>query len=74
MPVSSRFARKVPSISPTVGKFCTPVNPASRDLAQEERHQPERVGAADARRAPASSRTTGSTSRAMSMTIALASP
>ena len=29
MPVSSRFCRKVPSISPTVGKFCTPLNPAS---------------------------------------------
>ena len=63
MPVSSRFARKVPSISPTVGKFCTPAKPASLDLAQEPVHQPERIGAADARRAPACRSTTGSTSR-----------
>jgi broad specificity phosphatase PhoE len=27
IPVSSRVARKTPSMSPTVGKFCTPVNP-----------------------------------------------
>ena len=48
MPVSSRLARNVPSISPTVGKFCTPAKPASRTSAQEDVHQPERVGAADA--------------------------
>ena len=48
MPVSSRFARNVPSISPTVGKFCTPAKPGVEHLAQEARHQPERVGAADA--------------------------
>lgn len=27
IPVSSRFCLKFPSISPTVGKFCTPTNP-----------------------------------------------
>ena len=48
MPVSSRLARNVPSISPTVGKFCTPAKPASAHLAQEDVHQPERVGPADA--------------------------
>ena len=29
MPVSSRFWRNVPSIRPTVGKFCTPEKPAA---------------------------------------------
>ena len=29
MPVSSRLARNVPSIRPTVGKFCTPEKPSS---------------------------------------------
>ena len=29
MPVASRFARKLPSNSPTVGKFCTPEKPIS---------------------------------------------
>ncbi len=29
MPVSSRLARKMPSIRPTVGKFCTPEKPRS---------------------------------------------
>ena len=48
MPVSSRLTRNVPSIRPTVGKFCTPAKPASLHLAQEAVHQPERVGAADA--------------------------
>ena len=73
MPVSSRLARKVPSISPTVGKFCTPAKPASstwRRKAGISRngsvpHTPASTGV---------SCTTGSTSLAMSMTIALASP
>ena len=29
IPVSSRFCRKAPSMSPTVGKFCTPAKPAA---------------------------------------------
>ena len=73
MPVSSRPARKVPSMSPTVGKFCTPVKPArltsSRNCGMRRNgsvpHTPASTGV---------SRATGSTSRAMSMTIALASP
>ena len=73
MPVSSRFCRNTPSISPTVGKFCTPGEPDRGQLVEEAGHQPERVGAADARQ-HRTSRTTGSTSPAMSTTIALASP
>jgi hypothetical protein len=45
MPVSSRLARKVPSISPTVGKFCTPGKADPLQLVQEHVHQAERVGA-----------------------------
>ena len=73
MPVSSRPARIVPSIRPTVGKFCTPVKPASATSARKRSIR--RNGSVP--QTPAStgvSCTTGSTSRAMSMTIALASP
>src|SRR5437870_7179001 len=35
MPVSSRFARNVPSISPTVGKFCTPENPIDFNVSRK---------------------------------------
>jgi hypothetical protein len=58
---------------PTVGKFCTPEKPASRTCSQEDRHEAERVGAVDAREHGRVS-TTGRTSLAISMTIALASP
>ena len=39
----------MPSIRPTVGKFWTPLKPDPLQLGEEDRHQPERVGAADAR-------------------------
>ncbi len=73
MPVSSSPIRKVPSISPTVGKFCTPLNPirfsSSRktgiSLNGSVPQTPASTGV---------SRTTGSTSRAMSTTISFASP
>ncbi len=48
MPVSSSPARIVPSISPTVGKFWTPLKPMRLQLVEEDGHQAERVGAADA--------------------------
>ena len=48
MPVSSRFARKTPSIRPTVGKFCTPGEADPPPARRGTRHEPERVGAADA--------------------------
>ena len=48
MPVSSRFWRNTPSISPTVGKFCTPANPMPLELGQEDLGQVERIGAVDA--------------------------
>ena len=73
MPVSSRFARNVPSISPTVGKFCTPAKPASR--TSRRKFGMSRNGSVP--QTPAStgvSRTIGRTSRPISMTIALASP
>ena len=38
-----------PSMSPTVGKFCTPEKPIAASLAQEVVAQQERVGAVDAR-------------------------
>jgi hypothetical protein len=73
MPVSSRFCRNVPSNSPTVGKFCTPVKPAAASWSRNGPmsrngsvpHTPARTGV---------SRTTGRTSAAMSMTMAFASP
>ena len=73
MPVSSRPTRKVPSMSPTVGKFCTPVKPARltscRKLGMSRKGSVPHTPASTA-----VSRATGRTSRAMSMTIALASP
>ena len=73
MPVSSRPARNVPSISPTVGKFCTPEKPAA--ATSSRKRGISRNGSVP--QTPAStgvSETTGSTSRAMSITIAFASP
>ena len=60
-------------MSPTVGKFCTPANPAAATWSRKRSmsrkgsvpHTPARTGV---------SRTTGSTSPAISMTMALASP
>ena len=49
MPVSSRFCRNTPSISPTVGKFCTPANPRADSSSRKSRHDPKRIGSADAR-------------------------
>ena len=49
MPVSSRFARNVPSMMPTVGKFCTPEKPIALHLVEEHVHLAERIGAVDAR-------------------------
>ena len=48
MPVSSRLARKVPSISPTVGKFWMPEKPSAISALQELVGDHERVGAVDA--------------------------
>ena len=73
MPVSSSPARNVPSMSPTVGKFCTPVNPAAFTSARKRGMR--RNGSVP--QTPASTgvrRAIGSTSRAMSITIAFASP
>ena len=67
-------ARKVPSISPTVGKFCTPVKPGAPDARRGTAASAGTGRCRRRRRAPACRATTGSTSRAMSMTIALASP
>ncbi len=73
MPVSSRLARKVPSKSPTVGKFWTPENPSA--ASSRRKTGMSRNGSVP--QTPAStgvSRTIGSTSAAISTTIALASP
>ena len=73
MPVSSRFCRNTPSIRPTVGKFCTP----SKPIAFSSRRNTGMMRNGSVPQTPAStgvSRTTGSTSRAMSTTMALASP
>ena len=73
MPVSSRLARNRPSIRPTVGKFWTPEKPASR--IWRRKRSIRRVGSVP--QTPASTGvpgTTGSTSPAISITIALASP
>jgi hypothetical protein len=67
------LARNVPSIRPTVGKFCTPAKPASRTSCRKRGISLN----GSVPQTPAStgvSRTTGSTSPAISMTIALASP
>jgi hypothetical protein len=60
-------------MSPTVGKFCTPVKPARLTSCRKLRHEPEGIGAAHAGQHGGLA-ATGRTSRAMSMTIALASP
>ena len=63
----------MPSIRPTVGKFCTPEKPMR--ISSSTKTSISRNGSVP--QTPAStgtSRTTGSTSRAMSTTIALASP
>ena len=73
MPVSSRLARKTPSIRPTVGKFWMP----SKPIAFSSRRKTGMMRNGSVPQTPAStgvSRTTGSTSLAMSWTIALASP
>ena len=59
MPVSSRLARKMPSISPTVGKFCTPANPTAFTSSRKPVEDAEWIGAVHAgqNRRPAS--TTG---------------
>ena len=73
MPVSSRLARNVPSIRPTVGKFCTPEKPASSTWRRKTGIK--RKGSVP--QTPAStgvSRTIVRTSWPISMTIAFASP
>jgi hypothetical protein len=64
---------KLPSIRPTVGKFCTPEKAGRVDVAEEQLHHAEWDRCRRRRPARACS-TTGITSRAISMTIALASP
>ena len=73
IPVSSRPWRIVPSKSPTVGKFCTPLKPSRRSSSRKTSIR--RNGSVP--QTPAStgvSWTIGSTSRDMSTTIAFASP
>ena len=73
MPVSSRFCRNTPSISPTVGKFCTPANPRAESSSRNR----GMIRNGSVPQTPASTgvcRTTGSTSAAISVTIAFASP
>jgi len=73
MPVSSRIRRNWPSIRPTVGKFCTPSKPIAWSSGRKTRIS--RKGSVPQTPASTGVRvTTGSTSRAMSTTIALASP
>ena len=43
-----QVARNMPSISPTVGKFCTPAEARVLHVEQEALHHAERVGAAHA--------------------------
>ena len=73
MPVSSKLRRMVPSKRPTVGKFCTPEKPIAFSSA---RNGPiSRNGSVPL--TPARTgvwRTTGSTSTAISFTMALALP
>ena len=73
MPVSSRLARNVPSISPTVGKFWMPEKPRSIS----RRRNASAIMNGSVPLTPASTGvcfTTGSTSRAISQTISLALP
>ena len=73
MPVSSRLARKLPSISPTVGKFWMPEKP--RPMSRCKNCSGIMKGSVPF--TPASTGvcfTTGSTSCAISQTISLALP
>ena len=73
MPVSSSWARIVPSKRPTVGKFCTPEKPSSAS----RRRKSCVIMNGSVPFTPASTGvffTTGSTSRAISSTISLALP
>ena len=68
-----REARNTPSISPTVGKFCTPAKPSAFNWSRKR--SMSRNGSVPL--TPASTGvfvTTGSTSPAISTTMALASP
>ena len=73
MPVSSRLARKTPSMRPTVGKFCTPEKPS--DFSSSRKRSSTMKGSVPL--TPASTGvwlTTGITSCAISFTISLALP
>ena len=73
MPVSSRLARKTPSIRPTVGKFWMPEKPSSFSRARKS----SKMQNGSVPLTPASTgvrSTTGSTSRAISSTISFALP
>ena len=73
MPVSSRLARKTPSISPTVGKFCTPANPSA--FSSSRKRPGTMKGSVPLTPASTGVRlTTGITSCAISFTISLALP
>ena len=48
MSVSSSPWRNVPSIRPTVGKFCTPLKPAACTSRRKRLHDAKRIGAANA--------------------------
>ena len=73
MPVSSRLARNVPSMSPTVGKFCTPEKPtafrSSRNRSKMQKGSVPFTPASTGVRV-----VTGSTSLAISITISFALP
>ena len=73
MPVSSRLARKVPSIRPTVGKFWMPEKPSAISRCSNS----SAIMNGSVPLTPASTGvclTTGSTSCAISQTISLALP
>ena len=73
MPVSSRLARNVPSISPTVGKFCTPEKPSAFNSSRKR----SKTQKGSVPFTPASTgvwATTGSTSPAISTTMRFALP
>ena len=73
MPVSSKLCRMVPSKRPMVGKFCTPEKPIVFSSARKSGMMTK----GSVPLTPASTGvflTTGSTSRAMSLTISLALP
>ena len=73
MPVASRFARNVPSMRPTVGKFCTPEKPIA--FTSSRKWSKGQNGSVPL--TPASTgvcATTGRTSRAISITTSFALP